>query len=93
MSCPKVSIIIPVYRVADYISACLDSVIAQDYSNIEVLLINDCTPDDSMLIAKQIIAMYEGPIDFKIIDHQTNQKQAAARNTGIRNASGEFLFS
>lgn len=92
MSYPKVSIIIPIYGVADYISVCLDSVIAQDYNNIEVLLINDCTPDDSMLIAKQIIAMYKGPIDFKIIDHQTNQKIAAARNTGIRNASGEFLF-
>ena len=92
MSYPKVSIIIPIYGVADYISNCLDSVIAQDYKNMEVLLINDCTPDDSILIAKQIIAIYEGPIEFKIINHHTNQKLAAARNTGIRNASGEFLF-
>lgn len=61
MSYPKVSIIIPIYGVADYISNCLDSVIAQDYKNMEVLLINDCTPDDSILIAKQILLYMKAP--------------------------------
>ncbi len=92
MKNPKVSIIIPIYRVVDYIAACLNSVIAQDYKNIEVLLIDDCTPDDSIVIAQNIINNYNGSIEFKIVRHQTNLKQAAARNTGIREAKGEYLF-
>lgn len=92
MKNPKVSIIIPIYGVADYIAACLNSVIAQDYKNMEVLLIDDCTPDNSIVIAQNIISNYNGSIEFKIVRHQTNLKQAAARNTGIREAKGEYLF-
>ena len=46
-----VSIIIPIYNVQDYINDCLYSVYTQTYSEIEVILVNDCTPDNSMLIA------------------------------------------
>lgn len=92
MNYPKVSVIIPIYGVADYIATCINSVIEQDYKNLEVLLVNDCTPDDSMSIVQQIIGEYDGPIEFKIINHQVNRKLAAVRNTGIGCASGEFIF-
>lgn len=89
---PIVSIIIPVYGVEKYISSCLSSIALQDYNNIEVLIINDCTPDNSITIAQKFIKGYSGPIKFKIINHRHNLKLAAARNTGIRFANGKYIF-
>ena len=63
-----ISVIIPVYKVEKYIQRCLESVIAQECDEfvLECILIDDCTPDLSMEIAKDIIAHYTGAICFKI---------------------------
>lgn len=50
---PKVSICIPVYNVERYIGECLKSLIKQTYANIEIIIVNDCTPDHSMNIVKE----------------------------------------
>ena len=69
------------------------SVIRQTYKgSIECLLIDDCGTDDSITIAKKIIARYKGPIKFKILCHDRNMGLSAARNTGIEKASGEWIF-
>ena len=89
----SITIIIPVYQVEPYIEACLMSVIRQTYKgSIECLLIDDCGTDDSITIAKKIIARYKGPIKFKILCHDRNMGLSAARNTGIEKASGEWIF-
>lgn len=89
----KVSIIIPVYNVAPYIKRCLDSVASQTYTGyIECILIDDCATDDSIKIAKQWIKEYIGNIHFTTFRHSENQGQSAARNTGIKVASGEYVF-
>lgn len=88
----KLSIIVPVYNVEKYITRCLDSVVNQSYSNIECLIVNDCTPDSSAIIAKQFVDEYEGPILFKIIEHEKNKGLSAARNTGIRQSTGEYIY-
>lgn len=90
----KLSIIIPVYKVEDYIKRCLESVINQEIDNFEVecLLINDCTPDNSMIIAKEILDKYNGPICFVIINHHVNKGQSEARNNGIKRATGDFVL-
>ena len=88
----KVSIIIPIYNVAPYIERCLQSVVSQTYNNIECILVDDCGTDDSCRIARDFINAYEGGISFTIISHHENQGLAAARNTGIRNASGDYLY-
>ncbi|MFV0507369.1 MAG: glycosyltransferase family 2 protein [Bacteroidales bacterium] len=90
----KVSIIIPVYNVEPYIERCFDSVVAQSYNNkrIECLLIDDCSPDNSYGILEKNINAYQGEINFKIIRHSKNKGLSGARNTGIDNASGEYLY-
>lgn len=88
----KVSIIIPVYNVENYIEDCLLSVINQSYNNIECIFVDDCTKDDSIDIINKRLAEYKGPIKFKIISHKENMGLSAARNTGIRNSKGDYLF-
>lgn len=88
---PKVSIIIPVYNVADYIQLCLESVLNQTYKNIEILIIDDCGDDNSIVIAKDILNDYSGK-DVRIITHNRNRGLSAARNTGINAASGDYVY-
>lgn len=90
----KISIIIPIYNVEKYIERCINSVLGQTYRNLELILINDCTPDQSMDIVKRIINNSEKSKDFEIkyISHTTNKGIAATRNTGMKNVSGEYFF-
>jgi glycosyltransferase involved in cell wall biosynthesis len=87
-----ISIIIPVYNVSRYIERCLLSVMNQSYKNIECILVDDATPDDSMSIIKQLIASYQGEISFITISNELNQGVSAVRNQGIKKATGEFIY-
>lgn len=88
----KVSIIIPVYNVSAYIERCIKSVINQTYYDIECIIVDDATPDDSITKCEQMIAAYDGPIRFSILHHQQNRGLSAARNTGTEVATGEYLY-
>lgn len=88
----KVSIIIPVYNVAPYIKRCLDSVVAQTFQDIECILVDDCGTDNSVEIVQQYINNYQGQIQFKFIRHEMNLGLSGARNTGIKVATGEWLY-
>lgn len=88
----KVSIIIPIYNVSQYIHRCLDSVCAQTCPPHECLLIDDCGTDNSIEVAEQYIKEYAGPIHFEMIYHKHNQGQGVARNTGIHAATGDYVF-
>ena len=88
----KVSIIIPVYKVEDYIEKCIYSVINQTYCNIECILVDDCSPDKSIEKVKEIISNYSGNIKFKIITHEKNKGLSAARNTGIKESTGDYIY-
>ena len=88
----NISIIIPVYKVEKYIERCLHSIINQTFTNgVECIIVNDCTPDNSIRIAENIIRNYQGNISFKIIHHLTNQGIAVTRDTGLQNASGKYM--
>ncbi|QIR37966.1 glycosyltransferase family 2 protein [Tolypothrix sp. PCC 7910] len=81
----KISVIIPVYRVEKFIAATVESVLSQTYTNFELLIIDDDSPDKSIEICQQFA-------DYRIkIIHQQNRGLAGARNTGIRHAQGEYL--
>ena len=88
----KVSIIIPVYNVSAYIERCIKSVMNQTYNDIECIIVDDATPDDSIVKCEQMIVAYDGPIRFSILHHQQNRGLSAARNTGTEVATGEFLY-
>ena len=88
----KVSIIIPIYNVAAYIGDCLRSVYEQTYPQLEVVLVNDVTPDDSMEQAAPWIQKLQEKFEVKIISHSVNKGLSAARNTGMKEATGDWIY-
>lgn len=85
----KVSILLPVYNVENYIARCLDSLICQTYENIEIIIVNDATPDKSMDIAKA----YASEDDrICIYEHTENMGLMWARKTGCENATGDYII-
>lgn len=87
-----VSIVIPVYNVAPYIADCLRSVLAQTYSLLEVILVNDATPDDSMTQAAPWIEKLQARFEVKVLNHTSNRGLSAARNTGMEAATGDWIY-
>lgn len=88
----SISLIIPVYKVSAYVERCLKSVIKQTYDHFECILVDDASPDDSIAKCEQMIAKYEGPIQFRILHHEQNRGLSAARNTGIDAATGDYIL-
>lgn len=83
-----VSIIIPVYKVEQYIRKCIESVLGQDYNNIELILVDDGTPDRSGEIADEYAQK-----DSRIrVIHKSNEGVAIARNVGMEAARGDFVL-
>lgn len=87
-----VSIIIPVYNVSSYIERCIESVMNQTYKEIECIIVDDTSPDDSIVKCHKMIAEYDGPIKFTILHHEQNHGISGARNTGTKASSGDYLF-
>lgn len=85
---PLVSIIIPVYKVEAYLRKCLDSIKAQTYTNIEVLLVDDGSPDACGEICEEYAAQ---DARFRVI-HQENQGLAASRNNAAPKAAGDYIL-
>lgn len=86
---PIITIVVPVYNVEKYLSECLDSLLAQTYENLEILLINDGSTDDSEAIAKR----YEQENPEKVHVHtKENAGPGPARNDGIQMAKGEYIL-
>ncbi len=87
-----VSILIPVFRVENYIERCGRSLFNQTYHNLEYIFVDDCSPDNSIKLLKKIILDYpERNGQIKILRHERNRGLAAARNTAVAAARGEFV--
>ena len=84
---PKVSIIIPIYNTEKYLKKCLNSITNQSYKNLEIILIDDGSTDNSGKIADEYA---KKDTRIKVI-HQKNAGQSAARNRGLKIASGEYI--
>lgn len=84
---PRLSVVVPFYNVSDYFHDCLDSIARQTYQDLEAVLVDDGSSDGSAAIAKDFC---ERDSRFHLIT-QENQDVAAARNNGIRHATGELL--
>ena len=84
---PLVSVILPVYNVEEYLCKCVDSVLAQTYRNLEVILVDDGSMDNSSKLCEEY-AKKDNRI--KVI-HQKNGGLSAARNTGIKIAKGKYI--
>jgi len=85
---PLVSVVIPVYNASKYLSRTLDSVLRQTYKNLEIILIDDCSKDDSLKIMYEYA---EKDSRIKVLESEKNQGVAAVRNRGIQAANGEYI--
>jgi CDP-glycerol glycerophosphotransferase (TagB/SpsB family)/glycosyltransferase involved in cell wall biosynthesis len=84
---PRVSVVVPIYNVAAYLEACLDSLAQQTMADLEIIMVDDGSTDESPVIAERFVARDER---FRLL-RQANAGQGAARNTGIGHSGGEFL--
>lgn len=85
----KVSVIIPIYNVEQYLAKCLDSMVDQTFREMEVILVNDASPDNSDRIMKEYSDKY--PELFRCLYLKENVRQGGARNRGLEIAQGEYV--
>ena len=87
-----VSVVMPTYKRSEMLSRAIDSVLAQTYTNIELLLVNDNEPGDEFTKdLQQRVAVYSTDSRFKLILQEKHVNGAVARNVGIRQAKGEYI--
>jgi len=84
---PTISVLVPVYKTERTIKRCLDSIQAQTFTDFEVIVIDDGTPDNAIKIAQKFVAQDSR---FRIVS-QSNKGLGAARNTGLMNAKGNYI--
>ena len=87
----KITVAIPCYNLQDRISACLESVIAQDYKDIEILVIDDSSTDNSVEVINCLINLHPER-EFRLIVNDKNLGLSKVRNLAIKEASGEALY-
>lgn len=85
----KISVIIPVYNTGKYLKRCLDSIINQNFKEIEIIIVNDCSSDNSLGIIKNYQKKDSRII---LINKGKNEGLSAARNSGIKIAKGEYIL-
>lgn len=84
---PKISVVIPVYKVENYLERCVNSVLNQDYKDLEVILVDDGSPDR----CPQICDEFASQDSRVIVIHKKNGGLSSARNAGIERAQGEYV--
>ena len=92
----QLSIIVPIYNVAPYLRKCVDSLLMQDISDYEIILVDDGSTDDSGAIADELVHAFRlSPLASRLqlrVIHQSNAGLSAARNTGIAAATGDYIM-
>lgn len=89
----KVSVIIPIYKVELFIERCVVSLMEQTLDDVEYIFVDDASPDGSVNILREVVERYSLRKDcVKIINHSENKGLPAARNTGLAEATGEYIF-
>ena len=85
----KVSVVIPVHNTQEYLKQCLDSVLKQTLDDIEVIIVNDCSPDASAAIIERYV---KNDTRFTCVNHNVNKGLPKARNSGVLIAQGKYLI-
>jgi glycosyltransferase involved in cell wall biosynthesis len=86
---PKASVIVPIYNVEKYLNKCLDSLITQSLKDIEIICVEDCSMDDSLLILKEYV---KKDSRIKIVKNKVNSGLATTRNNGIKVARSDYIM-
>lgn len=89
----KVSVIVPVYNVSRFVEKCVVSLFEQTLDSIQIIIVDDCSPDDSITIINRVLERYpDRKQNFLLIRHDHNKGLAAARNTGLSYADGDYVY-
>ncbi len=88
----EISLIIPIYNVEQYIGRCMEAVLCQTYKHYEVILVDDGSSDNSLLLATNLLENSADPVPYKVIVHPQNRGVSAARNSGLDAASGNYIY-
>lgn len=89
---PKISVIVPIYNAEPYIERCVHSLMEQTLNEIEYIFINDCTPDNSFTILKELISKYPQRVPLiRLIEHEYNKGVFYSKVEGMKAATGEYL--
>lgn len=90
----KVSVLIPVYGVEKYVGQCSKTLFGQTYDDIEYVFVDDCTPDNSVAVIRQVLSEYpHREQQVHIIRHDHNRGLGAARKTALEAATGDFVLN
>ena len=88
----KVSILVPIYNVENYIGKCLDSIFIQSYTNVEYVFVDDCSTDNSLQVLKSKLTEYSIHSDkYIILCHTENQGIAQTRIDLLSEAKGDYI--
>lgn len=87
-STPKVSILVAIYNIEKFIGRCIQSIIDQDYENLEIILVDDCSSDASGKICDDFAAKDSRVL---VVHHETNTRLPGVRNSGLEKATGEYI--
>lgn len=85
---PMISVIVPIYNTARFLDRCVESIVTQTYENLEIILVNDCSTDDS---AEHIIEWEMSDTRIKSVVHEQNRGLFQARLTGYEHATGKYI--
>lgn len=97
MEIPKVSVIVPIYKVEKYIARCAESLFDQTLDGLEIIFINDCSPDNSMKVLEETIEnsklkLEKSETNIRIVNMPTNSGLPAVRRRGVQLCTGEFVI-
>lgn len=84
---PKLSVIVPVYNTAKYLEKCLNSLLQQDYDNLEIVVVEDCSKDNS----RKVLDKFSKNEKIKIIYNEKNSGLSFTRNSGLKHATGKYI--
>ena len=90
MKNPLVSVIVPTYNGEKFITQTLESIINQDYENLEIIVVDDVSKDNTVEVAKKILE--NSGRNFQLVKRTVNGRQSAARNTGLKASNGEYVI-
>lgn len=91
-STTKISVVVPVYKVSQYIERCAESLLQQTFKDVEYIFVDDVSPDDSRQKLEKIISKYPDR-NVRILTHEKNSGLPSSRRTGISEARGEYVYN
>lgn len=92
MKQPRISVVVPVYKVSSFIERCAESLLSQTFDDVEFIFVDDASPDDSMQKLAAVIARHPDR-DVRILTHEKNSGLPASRKTGVSEARGEYVYN